>query len=312
MTRLWPRLVPWLVGASVAALCVAAALHNDARRREEFWSRAVSFGASYTEPGCDGAIFVEMAYRDGVYRLMRADLRSGAKMQLSSGEETVVSGLAAGDRLLYLCLRGNQLDVVYAGPGSLSRRFVTGSIMRSSKLAVSPGGRIATWVQDGSIMVMDLQRWVAAPMWAVPGSHQAFRGRLWEAALSGDGSQVALVLSEGPAFSLIVCRRQGGDTVARYASHYPLFRPRWLADGSGVTAVENGPREKRVLALDARNGKVSTVYSTNRFIESAEVHPGGSHLLLTLGDSDRFEGYFGGLHVFEADLVTGSLRRIGS
>jgi hypothetical protein len=60
-----------------------------------------------------------------------------------------------------------------------------------------------------------------------------------------------------------------------------------------------------------RSGNVSTVYGTNRFIESGEVHPDGSHLLLTLGDSDRFEGYFRGLHVFEADLTNGRLRRIG-
>jgi hypothetical protein len=295
-------------------------------RAREFWSRSVGFAATYVPPTFAKIVYTGMRYGDGAYRILERDRASGAVRVLSEGDRTALHGVASDSAFLYDGVNGNVREWVFGtrgdgreisleGPEALfdpnissSGRWVASLYLNQERvgpITIGPSGALLDRID-----VRDLEE-DTRTSYALQSPKGALEVRLWGVAVSPDGRRLAVVYSAlDGQYSAAVYDPETLSQRLLLRSQRILMRPRWRSDGRAVTIVskESSGWAVRELPEDGSGGTL--LYSTNRFIESAELHPDGRHLLLTLGDGPGFEGYFRGLHVYEIDLKTGKMARV--
>jgi hypothetical protein len=305
----WVWVSALAVGALVGGTLLPAAIR---RSSEAFQQEGTSFGASYAYPGQDSVIYTRMSHAVGRYEIVTQRRGSGKATVVSGDDWTAAFGVSGGERLAYTRIQGNvvQLVLLRPGRGPLAATDRDGA---SINLSIGSSGESLATVGNGVLTTWSMESLspMKFPIGPVASGEERGRSNCWEAALSGDGARVAVSSSfEGLYFLDLVSLPTGARRMFRSSVH-PMSRPRWSPDGSALTFVERAAAgwEVREACLD--RGADRVIYRTQRFIESAELHRDGRHLLLTLGDHGEFEGYFTALHVFEADLASGELAGIG-
>ena len=299
---------------SLAAMAGLVAAGRAVARRVESAREAlrggVSFGSSYVPPACDEIVYTRLRYAVGRYEVVVVR-PGGTPAVLSGSSRTALRGLANRDGFVVWSLDGNR---------TLIRRGSRGGEPPAVEFPVTwllPGlsadGRHATLRIRDELETLDL---ATGAIEGISAGARLLNGlrpkqfRFVQVALGTKGRAV-LVRPEGDRFAIRLVSLADGHAVTLRESSAVLMRPRFAPDGGSFTFVEQTPSGWEVRRRWLGDGMEATLFHTTRFIESAEAHPDGRHLLLTLGDDAEFPGYMSALHVYELDLSTGRLERTG-
>jgi dipeptidyl aminopeptidase/acylaminoacyl peptidase len=306
------RAVRALVSLVAAAVLVAAgrAVARRVESAREALRDGVSFGSSYVPPACDEIVYTRLRYAVGRYEVV-VGRPGGIPVVLSGSSRTAVRGLANRDGFVVWSFDGNR---------TMIRRGLRGAeppAVEASATWLLPGlgadGRLATLRSHDELETLDLG---TGAIEGIPAGAQLLSDlqprqfRFVQVALGTKGRAV-LVRPEGDLIAIRLVSLADGHAVTLRESAGLFMRPRFAPDGESFTFVERTPSAWQVQRRRLGDGSESTLFRSTRFIESAEAHPDGRRLLLTLGDDAEFRGYMSALHVYELDLWTGRLARIG-
>ena len=297
----------WFSTLTVVVMLGGALLLHAARRSSEaFREERVSFGASYVCPAQDVVIYTRMSHAVGRYEIVTQRRGSARATVVSGDDRTAAFGVSDGDRLAYTRIQGNVVQLALLRPAHepLAVTLYEGPLIG---LGIGAGGNWLATVGIDAMTLLSMEN--LSPM-RFP-FDRVLSAAIWEATLSGDGAQAVVLSSSEGFYSLDLVGLFTADRKTLKSSVHLMSRPRWTADSSALTFVERTPDGWEVHEKCLDGGADRIIYRTFRFIESAELHRDGRRLLLTLGDHAEFEGYFTALHVFEADLASGGLERVG-
>lgn len=271
-----------------------------------------SFGSSYVPPLFDEIVHTRLRYEDGTYAVVVRPRAGGVQAVLSGASRTAVRGLATRDAFVVSSVDGNRTML------RVGRRGAEPAAAERPATWLLPGlasdGRRALLRSRTGLDVLDL---TTGEITELPASARLLYGvrlsqfRFVQVALHAEGGRAVLIRPVGERLEMKLAFLPEGRAVTLRESTGILMRPKFAPDGASFTFVERTSSgwEARRRRID--DGSETTLFRSPRFIESAEAHPDGRHILLTLGDDPEFHGYMSGLHVYEADLSTGRLERIG-
>ncbi len=297
---------------ALSALALLAVVWGSARRvaraREEIRG-GVSFGASYVGPLGEDVVYTRLLHAQGSYAVVRRSRRGSEQPVLPGEGRTSLRGVAGAEGAAVWSLESNQAVLLAGAPAGPARLEAPGTMLPGlqaggrSALLLRPDGLASVRLADGALRLLE-------------GSGRLLTGvapdrrRFVQAALDADG-RLLYVRPRGERFVLRVADLPDGRAATLVESDDILMRPAFAPGGDTATFVARVPGGWEVRRVRLADGRQSVVVRSRRFVESAELHPDGRRLLLTLGDGADFRGYMTGLHVYEQDLTTGALSRLG-
>lgn len=303
-----------LAAASAAGLLAFGGIVVTRRvaRAREILRGGTSFGSSYVPPLFDEIVHSRLRYSGGTYEVVVRPRTGGEPAVLSGSSKTAVRGLANHNAFVVSSVDGNR-TMLRAG-----RRGTEPPAVERMATWLLPGlgadGRHAILRSRGGLETLDLSTGRIEPMPANPRVLDSLRSpqlRFVQAALGAEGGQAVVITRVGERLEMRLVSLPDGRAVTLRESTDILMRPRFAQDGASFTFVERTSSGWHVRRWRVDDGSETTLFRSHRFIESAEAHPDGRHLLLTLGDDAEFRGYMFGLHVYELDVPSGRLERIG-
>lgn len=313
MTR--PRVLRAGLAAAAAAglfLFAGVAAARRVRSARETLRGGTSFGSSYVPPLFDEIVHTRLRYSDGTYAVVVRSRAGGTPAVLSGSSRTAVRGLANRDAFVVSSVDGNRTML------RVGRRGTGPPAVERTATWLLPGlgadGRRAILRSRGGLETLDLSTGRIEPMPAnarVLDSLRSPQLRFVQAALGADGGQAVVITPVGERLEMRLVSLPEGRAVTLREATDVLMRPRFAPDGESFTFVERSSSGWDVRRWRVDDGSETTLFHSPRFIESAEAHPDGRHLLLTLGDDAEFRGYMSGLHVYEMDVPSGRLERVG-
>lgn len=250
-----------------------------------------------------------MHYDSGRYEVVHHDLQTGSVTILSPGERTAMRGWSNGREFTYMSVRGNTDFLVFGelrGEGDI----VTNEVL------LPPGSRhlVLSLTSDGESTVYSAQSRVLVRNLRSGEERVVYEGpavtTVRELSLSPDRRQLLIAREKAGEYFIEIWPLVPDTSVVVARESDILMRPRWLADGSGVSFIQRSSGSWRAMRWTFDAPSPVVVYQSPRFIESAELHPNGREMILTLGESAEFQGYFTGLHVWRLDLKTGAMSRV--
>lgn len=308
MTRL--RAAPALF-AAIALLVAGGAVARRVERARGALRGGTSFGSSYVPPLFEEIVHTRLRYSDGTYAVVVRPRAGGEPTVLSGSSRTAARGLANRHGFVVWSVDGNRTMFRSGARGAeppAVERYATSLLD-----GMGAEGRLATLRCRDELETLDLTTGRVSP---IPASRRLLDGlrpqqlRFAQWAL-GLGGRAVIVRPVGDRFAMRLVSLPDGRAVTLRESTDILMRPRFAPDGASFTFVERTSSGWHVRRRRVDDGSETTLFRSSRFIESAEAHPDGRHLLLTLGDDAEFHGYMSGLHVYEMDLASGRLERIG-